>query len=94
MAIGNQVNLGTSELNTEIAHVAIEFHNAAQHAKEFFERINSLGVAGLQNIGFTANDAQTFFDTSNQMNTAAGVWYGTLAQNPAFNFDDATAKVR
>jgi hypothetical protein len=94
MPIGNQATYSTTSLNNEIAQVAINFHNAADHAQDFFERINALGVAGLIAIGFDTATADKFFTLANQMNTAAMVWFGDAAQTPPFNFDDASAAAR
>ena len=94
MAIGNQANYSTSSLNTEIAQVAINFHNAADHAIDFFERINALGIAGLQAIGFDAPTANAFFTLANEMNTAGQIWMGNAIQNPTFNYDNASAAAR
>jgi hypothetical protein len=94
MAIGNQTTYSVTSLNAEMGTVAVNFHNAADHAQDFFERIRGLGVQGLKDIGFDPVIAQTFFDTANLMNTAALVWFGQAAQTPASNFDDATAKAR
>jgi len=101
MPIGNQVNLSMNQLNIDIGEVAVNFHSSARAAIDFFERVNSIGVAGLANLGFDntvvrpngKTDAQNFFDTANQMNTAGLVWFGTIG-TAAFNFDDATAIVR
>lgn len=94
MAIGNQTTQSLSSLNAEIGQVATDMHNVNNNAREFFERVNAMGVQGLKDIGFAPADAQSFFDVANYMNTSAGVWFGLLAQTPAFPFDDATAKAR
>jgi len=93
MPIGHQVSLSMAQLNIEIGEVGTDFHNAARRAQDFFERINSLGIAGLVNVGFTQPDAQAYFDAANSMNTASKVWFGDVG-TPPFNFDDETAKVR
>lgn len=96
MAIGNQASYSTSSLNTEIAQVASNFHNAADHAIDFFERINALGVSGLQGIGFDSATAAAFFTLANQMNTAALIWMGQITQSQyqTFNYDNASAAAR
>lgn len=94
MPIGNQVNYSTSSLNAELGQVALEMHSANDHAADFFERVNKLGVAGLKNIGFDDPTANAFFTLANQMNTAAFVWLGTVNQPQAFPYDDASAAAR
>lgn len=94
MPIGNQASYSTNSLNTEIAQVAVNFHNAADHAQDFFERVNALGVNGLQAIGFDAPTANAFFTLANEMNTAALIWFGQAIQDPAFNYDNASAAAR
>jgi hypothetical protein len=94
MPIGNQAGYSTSSLNTEIATVAVNFHNAADHAQDFFERVNKLGTAGLIAIGFDAPTATLFFTLANQMSTAANVWFGSANQPVAFPYDDASAAAR
>ena len=93
MAIGNQVNYSTASLHTELGQVAMEMHTANDHAADFFERINKLGVTGLKNVGMDDATANAFFTLSSQMNDAAGVWFGTHAQ-AQFPFDDASAAAR
>ena len=94
MAIGNQTTYSVTSLNAELAQVAMDMHNANDHAIDFFERINKLGTAGLQNIGFDAPTATAFFTLANQMNTAGQVWNGAATQAALFNYDDASAAAR
>ncbi len=94
MAIGNQVNSSISSLNTEIAQVAIDLHNAARHAVDFFERIDARGIQGLKDIGFTDIDAESFYDISNSMNLAGLLWFGQAALPAKSDFSTTTAKVR
>lgn len=94
MAIGNQLTYSTSSLNAELADIATEMQTAHRRAREFFERINSFGITGLESIGFGPDDANAFMQTANYLNTDALVYYGQAAQTPPFNFDDACAKAR
>jgi len=94
MAIGNQASYSTSSLNTEIAQVAIDFHNAADHARDFFERVDALGVVGLKAIGFDDATANQFYTLADAMNTAAQVWFGQAKQSQIVNFDAASAAAR
>lgn len=93
-AIGNQASYSIASLNIEIAQVATDFHNAADHAIDFFERVNALGVSGLQALGFDAPTANAFFTLANQMNTAGQVWNGAATQPAVFNYDNASSAAR
>ena len=94
MAIGNQSTYSTSSLNSELASIAQEMHDAHTRAMDFFNRVNALGIAGLTAIGFGVTDGQSFFATANYLNTMALLWYGQASQAQAFNFDNATAIAR
>ncbi len=94
MAIGNQASYSTASLNAEMAQVAVNLHNANDHAEDFFSRVNALGVAGLKAIGFDDATANAFFTLANQMNTAALVWFGQATQPALFNYDNASAAAR
>jgi hypothetical protein len=94
MAIGNQVNYSTASLHAELGQVALEMHAANDHASDFFERVNKLGVTGLKNVGMDDATANAFFTLSNQMSAAANVWFGSSNQAVAFPYDDASAAAR
>lgn len=94
MAIGNQVTFSTSSLNSELGQTATNSHIVMSANRELFERVNLLGISGLEAIGFSQSDAQAFIQTLGYLNTIAQVYFGTVAQNPAFNFDDAIADAR
>lgn len=94
MAIGNQASYSTTSVNAELAQVATNFHNAADHAEDFFSRINKLGLTGLQSIGFDAPTATLILSLSGQMNEAARIWFGIQALANPFNYDDASAAAR
>jgi len=94
MAIGNQTTYSIASLNAELALVANEMHDANSHAEDFFARINALGTAGLQAIGFDGPTANAFFTLANQMQTSAAIWFGNATQGSLFNFDNAAAAAR
>ena len=93
-AIGNQASYSITSLNVEIAQVAVDFHNANVHGQDFFERVNALGIAGLEALGFDAPTANAFFTLANQMNTSAQIWFGLATQPAVFNYDNASAAAR
>lgn len=94
MPIGNTSTVSTVGLNAEIGEIANQWRAVASRSQAFFGGINKLGVVGLENIGFAPADATEFFNEANGMNTLAGVYFGTLAQTPPFNFDDDFAQAR
>lgn len=94
MAIGNQASYSTTSVNSELAQVAVNFHNAADHAQDLFERINKLGTGGLQAIGFDAATATQILSLCGQMNEAARIWFGLQNLANPFNYDDASAAAR
>ena len=94
MSIGNTANLNVAGLNGQLGSISITLRNACQQAADFFEGVNALGTSGLQAIGFTAGDATAFLAAANYMQTVSAVYYGTAAQTPAFNFDNALAAAR
>lgn len=94
MSIGNQAGYSITSLNAEIANVAVNFHNSADHAQDFFERINALGVVGLKAIGFSEADANNYYNIANTMNLAALIWFGQATLPAVNNFDLASAAVR
>ena len=94
MAIGNGVNVTETSANATLGQLAINLRNDAASIINWFGTVNALGVAGLVALGFTANDAANYFTACNELQTIAQVYYGTAAQTPAFNFDNALAPVR
>lgn len=94
MPIGLQVNNSTSQLNTQLGTTAVAIRDACRNAIQFFQGANSLGLAGLEAIGFTAQDAQDMLNAASHLNTIAQVYYGLATQTPAFNFDDSLAEAR
>ena len=94
MAIGGTASLTEAGLNGQLGNVAVTLRNACQQAVNFFEGVNGLGAAGLEALGFAAADATAFLAAANYMQTVGAVYYGTAAQTPAFNFDNALAAAR
>jgi len=94
MSVGYQAQNTVNGLNASLGQIAVNLRNDCQIALNFFENVNALGVAGLQGIGFSAADAQAFFNAANYLQTVAQVYFGTAAQTPAFNFDTALAAAR
>lgn len=92
--IGYESTLGQANLNTMLGSAAVNLRNACEAVLQLWSVVNSLGVTGLEGLGFTDTDAQAFFSAANYMQTVAGIYYGTGTQATAFNFDNALAAVR
>lgn len=95
MAIGNQPS-SSFQVNSMAAQLAIQLRTACQAIITFQEWTTSQGETGLQNIGFSSNDAVAMIDQANYMATVAGVYYGTVQQGGSgginaseFNFSSA-----
>lgn len=94
MAIGFQTNNSISQINSDLGDTAVALRDACHKAITLFQGINSLGVAGLQAIGFSAQDAQDTFNAANHMQTVAALYYGNASQANPFNFDDSLSEAR
>ncbi len=94
MPIGNQSTMSITQLNADLARNAVAMRDANHNAMVFFQGVNSLGVAGLTNIGFSPPDAQAFFDAANHMQTNGAIYYGQATQAALFNFDDSLSAAR
>jgi hypothetical protein len=94
MAVGLSSDLSVPGLNGRLGQIAVKVRNELQDARNFFQDVQKLGVAGLQTVGFSAPDAQEFFTEASYLNTVAGVYYGTATQTTLFNFDDGTTQAR
>lgn len=94
MAIGYESNVTQQSLNQQLGQVTVALRDACQSAAQMFTNVNTLGVPGLEALGFTAADAQAFFTAANYAQTVAQLYYGTAQQTPAFSFDSALAAAR
>ncbi len=88
MAVGNQVSTGT--INNQLTALAVALRNDCVNIANFQEYVVSLGLSGLEAIGFSAADAQTVLNMVSYLNTIAGVYKGTATQAAAFDFSNAT----
>ena len=60
MAIGSIAT--QAQLNAQLANVATGLRTTAQQILLLWSYANSIGLAGLQALGFTAADAQAYLD--------------------------------
>lgn len=94
MAVGLSTNVSVSQLNADLGNVAVELRDSCKRAIEFFQGVNSIGIAGLEQLGMTVQDANDLFSAANELQTVAQVYFGTAAQAAPFNFDSALAEAR
>lgn len=92
MAIGYGGQASVQGLNNQLGAIAVAIRNDLTAAQRLFEFVNGAGVAGLEAIGFTTADATNFFNACNYLATVSGVYFGTSAQTPAFDFDDELSR--
>lgn len=98
MAIGNPVT--QAGLNAQLGNAAISIRDATAVADDLWSYVVNLGaneaaqVAGLEALGFSATDAQSFWTAANQLFSLYQIYTGINGQATAFNFDNALALVR
>lgn len=92
MTVGN--TLGVSQLNQQLASLAIQICIWAYQAGQLQEVTTAAGTAGLEAAGFSAGDAATYATMVSYLNTVAGAYLGTATQGSEFNFDNALCLVR
>jgi len=89
VTVGIQVT--QASVNAQIGSLALQMRNACRAGVEFQEWILTLGASGLEALGFSSADATTALNMASYLNTMGAVFFGTAAQTPAFNFDNALA---
>jgi hypothetical protein len=89
MAIGYQTT--QEQVNAQVGNLALGLRNACRQIINFQEWVQKENTAGLEALGFSADDAQAILTASNYLNTVAALFFGTAAQPSPFDFDDAVA---
>jgi hypothetical protein len=92
MAVGNQVDVGG--LNARLGDAAVSLRSVMEQILTLWAFVQPQGQAGLEALGFSADDAAAYFQAANYMQTVAGVYFGTASQGTDFDFDSALALVR
>lgn len=98
MAVGATVS--ESQANNILTSLATRMQEVMADVVELWDWIATLGAdaaaqkAGLVGVGFSAQDADTFWVKANNMFAVAQVYYGLGTQPATFNFDSALAGVR
>jgi len=81
-------------INGQLTQNAVRLHALMSQVSDLHLQVTKLGPAGLQALGASATDAADIQAAWDQISTLAAVYFGTAAQTPAYNFDDALAHVR
>lgn len=98
MSVGASVTDG--QANNILTSLANRMQETMADVVELWNWIATLGAdataqkAGLVSIGFSSQDADTFWTKANNMFAVAQVYYGLGTQPGLFNFDSALAGVR
>jgi len=93
MAIGNQPTVGG--INGRAGNLTVRWQKLAADMLDFATGpASTLNAAALQALGFSVPDSATMVAVIVDMGNFAGVYYGTLAQTVAFNYDAAFLPVR
>jgi hypothetical protein len=89
MVVGNQNN--SAAINTQIGTLVNNLWDTCSDILKLQEYVVAQGLTGLEGIGFDAPDAETATSAVNYLNTMAEIFFGTVAQTPAFNFSSELA---
>ena len=87
MSIGNQASTGS--INNMLTQYAISLRDDCQNILNLQEFITTLGVAGLEALGFDSTDAASVVTMVSYLNTIAEVFNGTATQGTEFDFNNA-----
>ena len=78
MAVGSQPSQGN--INSTLTQLALALRELSNDMLEQGEYLNGLGLAGLEALGFTSDDAATVLQLIDYMTTVAGCYKGTVQQ--------------
>jgi hypothetical protein len=98
MAVGATVS--SAQLNNILTSLANRMQEVMADVVELWDWIATLGAdataqkAALVTLGFSAQDADTFWTKANNMFAVAQVYYGQGTQPSTFDFDSALSGVR
>jgi hypothetical protein len=97
--------IGSGQIDNIITALAVQLRDVMQHIANLNRAVNGqgAGLAYLTSVGYsgTANpanpggvsDAALALSVISYLNTVAGVYFGTAAQTPAYNFDQQLSMV-
>jgi|SRR5882724_5080859 len=97
--------IGSDQVNNIITALAVNLRDACRHISNLNLAVNGQGggLAYLQSVGYgntpnpanpgSVSDAALALSVISYLNTVAGVYFGTAAQTPAYNFDQQLSEV-
>lgn len=98
MTVGNQASTGS--IDASLSSNALQLREACRTAANFQEFVVSLGLSGLEALGYSPADAQSVLTFASYMNNVAGCYFGTVQQGGSggtgailFNFDNALCQL-
>jgi hypothetical protein len=92
MAVG--ASTSASQLNSWLSSQALQLCSWAFQTEQLSELTTSLGISGLEALGFSSGDATSFISMVSYLSTISGVYQGTVTQASEFDFDNALCEVR
>ena len=92
MAVGP--SFSADQLRWRAAELANRRRRLESDVDQFHEYVTSLDVAGLQDAGFSSDDATAFKARADVHGTMPALYFGRAPQADPYNFDDALADVR
>jgi hypothetical protein len=81
----------SDQVNTQLGQLALQLRNTCRSIVNFSEWANTWGTAGLEGIGFSADDAQAVLNACGLLANVAGVFFGTATQGANYDFDNAVS---
>jgi hypothetical protein len=94
MSVGNTTTLSVTQLNKDLGTIAVAVRNDLTRALQFFQGVNSIGIAGLEGLGMSAQDATDFLNSANDLQTVASLYLGLASLPAEFDFDSALSEAR
>jgi len=97
--------IGSSQVDNIITALAVDMRNIMQQVVNLNLAVNGqgAGLAYLQSIGYSnasnpanpgsVSDAALALSMISYLNTMAGVYFGTAAQTPAYNFNQQLSEI-
>ncbi len=78
MTVGSQPNSAT--IDNQLTNYALQLRNLMQSISNLSMEVNAnnTGVANMEAVGYSSQDAATVLQVVGYMNTIAGVYFGTV----------------
>lgn len=87
MSVGNQPT--QASVNNLLSSLAVQMRNICDQIRVQYTYVSTLGVTGLEALGYSPADAASVLQLMGYLNSIAAVYYGTGTQQSPSNFDQA-----